>query len=787
MHKYVYATIFISAALTSSIIAQTSGVSSIHGEVRDPQAASVPGARVSAFSRGTSNAVSTTTDAQGFYHISGLPPGNYLIEVSAPGFARFTGQPVHLDRGATASLDIPLQIETARQQVVVTASGTAETAGEVAKSVTLIDEEEIRQRDEPAIADVLRTVPGLRIQQLGGLGGFTSIKTRGLRNQDTAILFDGLRFRDITTPQGDASSFVQDFLDTSLDRIEVLRGSGSSLYGSNAIGGAINLIGSEGGGQTRGSVLLEGGSLGTFRGKAEIGGGMLDNRVQYSAGLTHLDVTSGIDGHNPARITSGQGRVGSEIAPGLRVIARMYGADSLSRQVGEPGAIGNLPPNGIVDAVSNLTFQPAPDDPDSSRSARFLAGALILQGTPTPRINYSATYQGVSTWSDFGNGPAGTGYQPVGGNTHSIAEGLDQIINAQGSIQWTQHSLLTGGYEFEDESYTSRSLQVADVGDSRADISEHSNAVFVQDQERFFENRLIVAGSFRTQLFGVNQPVFTPQQSAPYAGTTLSTPPNAYTGDGAVAWFFRKTGTKIRAHGSRGYRAPSIYERFGTYFDPIYGYSAYGDPRLTPEHSTSFDAGIDQEFWNNRVRASGTYFYTRLENTILFSENIDGATDPYGRYFGYANGKGGLARGFETSVTAAPSRSLHVTASYTYTNSQQNTPAVEDIVRSLNLPEHQFTIVATQWVGPRFYVNFDLSASSSYLAPVTSAETFQAYPFRFDGIHKGGLGASYRLPISEFRAVRFFGRITNLFNQSYYEAGFRTAGVGGSGGMQFEF
>jgi outer membrane receptor protein involved in Fe transport len=141
----------------------------------------------------------------------------------------------------------------------------------------------------------------------------------------------------------------------------------------------------------------------------------------------------------------------------------------------------------------------------------------------------------------------------------------------------------------------------------------------------------------------------------------------------------------------------------------------------------------------------------------------------------------------ETSVTMAPARSLDVMASYTYTNSQQGTPVVENIVRSLELPKHQFSVAATQRLGSRIFVNFTLVASSNYLAPVTSAATFASLPFRFNGIHKADLGGSYRLPLSESRAVRFFARVINLFNQDYFEAGFRTPGIGGTGGIQLEF
>ena len=784
-------------AILSAVFAngQTT-TTSIHGQVADPQGKAVPGAALTLYARGGGEPSNTTAGAAGDYRFDGLEAGDYLIEARAPGFARFTTESVRVERGAQATEDIALKLATAAEQVVVTASGTAQTPDEISKSVSVVDHSEIEQRDDATIAGALRTVPGLRVQQLGGLGGLTSIKTRGLRNEDTAILFDGLRFRDVTSPQADASGFIQDFVDTDIDRVEVLRGTGSSLYGTDAIGGAINLISDDGGGRTRGSVLVEGGALGTFRGKAEMAGGALDNRLEYSGGLTHLNVTQGVGGDEPARITSGQGRVSYQVTPAIQLVARMYAADSLSAQTGEPQAVGTLPAMGIVNAVpisqSNVgdaTFLPNPNDPDSSRAARFLAGAFTLNGHPSATTGYSVTYQGVNTWSDFGNGPAGVGYQPVGGNTHSIYDGTDQILSAQGNTQLTRFTLLNGGYEFEHENYDNLSLQPQSIGNSRVDATEHSNAVWVQDQARLFDGRLMLAASVRAQFFHLTEPQFAPAASAPYAGVQVPSPPNAYTGDASVAWFFRKTGTKIRGHAGRGYRAPSLYERFGTYFDPIYGYSVYGDPRLGPDRSTAFDGGIDQDFWNGRVRASATYFYTRLENEIIFdfSGLINPATDPYGRYGGYLNTPGGLSRGVESSVTAAPTHSLSLTAAYTYTNSQQRTPIAEGIFQSYAIPDHQFSLVATQNIGSRFYVNFDLAASSNYLAPIYSPADFLSRVFRFPGMHTVDLGASYRLPLSEFRAVRFFGRVTNLLNQNYYEAGFRTAGIGAYGGAQFEF
>jgi outer membrane cobalamin receptor len=114
-----------------------------------------------------------------------------------------------------------------------------------------------------------------------------------MRSSDTALLIDGLRFRDAAGTQGDASGFFQDMTIVDTERIEFLRGSGSSLYGSHAMAGVINVNSSQGGGKTHGEIRAEGGGLGLLRGVARVGGGLADNRFIYSGGFSHLNVTDG--------------------------------------------------------------------------------------------------------------------------------------------------------------------------------------------------------------------------------------------------------------------------------------------------------------------------------------------------------------------------------------------------------------------------------------------------------------------------------------------------------------
>ena len=171
-----------------------------------------------------------------------------------------------------------------------------------------------------------------------------------------------------------------------------------------------------------------------------------------------------------------------------------------------------------------------------------------------------------------------------------------------------------------------------------------------------------------------------------------------------------------------------------------------------------------------------------------FSGLINSATDPFGRFGGYVNTNGGIARGAELSLTATPARTLTLTAAYTYTKAQQRTPQVPGTVRTLIIPDHEFSLVATQRFGRRVMINFDLAASSNYLAPIFNPVTFASRGFRFRGLLKADLGGSYTLPLgSEKRSVRFFGYVDNLFDREYFESGFRTPGINGRAGAAFVF
>jgi iron complex outermembrane receptor protein len=751
--------------------------------VSDPQGAAVPSASVTVVARDNGARLTGATSAQGLLYLNAIPPGDYLVTAAAHGFAASEPQSVHVNADAPAETTIHLALAAVRSEVVVTADGTPQSVDETSKAVSSIDAAELRDRDLFTIADAVDTTAGVRVEQESGFGGLASIALRGLPAYDTAVLIDGLRFRDPTATQGDASALIQDLIVTDTSNVEILRGAGSSLYGTNAVGGVVNVITDQGGGPNHGSVLTEGGSEGTFRGRAQFGGSSLDDRLDYSGGVSFLDVIRGLDDDSPARTSSGQGRVSWRLNSNTQIFVRLYGADSFAKQKDSPETVADLSATGIVEAVPNVTFIPSVDDPDYTRTAYFIAGAAGITGHITEALGYSATYQGLATERIFSDGPAGTGYQPEG-NVHSYYYGQTHTANAQVNYQWG-HQLLDAGYEFERERFASPYVDdLTPANDANVNASEQSNAFFAQDQVRLFSDRLNIAGSFRAQYFDLTQPVFTPLTTSPYAGQQYGAPPPAYTGDGSLAYLLRRSGTKIRAHVGRGYRAPSLFERFGSSYDSIYGYSFYGDPRLQPERSISADAGFDQSMFRNRLRFGATYFYTQLQEVIAF--NTLPATDPFGRYYGYLNEAGGLSRGVEVSASAAVTRSLDLRGSYTHTSAVNRQP-VDGVWPTWLVPTNMYTLLANERVNPRLTVTFSLVASNNYLYPVYDPVTYADVPFRFAGQKLAGLAVNYRIPLSDTRAVRFFGNVNNLFNQNYFEGGFRTPPILGLGGAQFEF
>jgi iron complex outermembrane receptor protein len=734
----------------------------------------------------------TITDESGNYRFENVSDGIYLL--------------IYNDTKSQVKVENGIVTMSRVGEVVVISSGNLQADSEVSKTVNVIDNQEIQARNEFSLVDALKTIPGFRVQQLGGFGKTANIKTRGLRNQDTAVLIDGIRFRDASSITGDASAFLSDFTFTGTNRVEVLRGSGSSLYGTNAIGGVLDLQTAKPTTDLHGAFLGEYGGLGLKRFRGNVSDG--SDKIGFNLGVARTVFTEGIDGEDDARNTNAQGRIDYNPFSKTNISARFYISDAYVRLNSNPDTIGNLPAiTQIINAVplsqSELTrfenrtlisqlnrgdanFISDANDPDSVQKSKFYNGQLLLTQIINSRLIFQGSYQALKTSRENDNGILGVGFQSA---STGIFEGQIHTLNGHFSYTPTANNELTVGYEYEWEKFGNDgfSANVANNFSTRA--RQQSNTFYVQDLQSFFNRRLQIAGGFRAQFFSLKKPDFS-SANAPYQNVTLENPPTAYTGDGSISYFVEKSKTKIRAHVGNGYRVPSLYERFGTFYSTFGtpGFVGLGDPRLKPERSISFDAGVDQTIFGNRAKLSATYFYTRLQRTIDFSNSL--TSDPFSRFFGYINSEGAISRGAEFSGEVKPFSSTNIFASYTFTNSDQRAPQVpgSGIIKTLGVPAHQFTLVATQRIANRLTLSFDFLATSSYLAPIFSSTIFSSRIYRFNGARKADAAASYEIPTNKDKLrFRIFGTIENLFDYEYYENGFLTAGRTARGGLSVVF
>ena len=766
-------------ATASQTFSQSS--TSISGHVIDQNGAAVSGADIQLRSR-TSAPFAARTDEKGFYSFTSIPAGDYLLEVNADGFASFTLKDLHLARGRSLTSDVRLSIKTISENVVVTATGTAQSADEIAKAVTVLDDQTIESRREVSLTESLRGIPGVRVQQQGSPGALTTIRLRGQRNFDTAILIDGLRVRDASDINGSAVSIISDLLPAGVDRVEILRGSGSSIYGSNAIGGVVNLVPVNGSGHAHFEFGFDGGSLALFRERIK-GAGGVGKRSGYSFALTRLDVRHGVDRNDEYGDAAGAGRWYFNPRPSIAISANFYGTVANARVNDSPFALpaAFTSTTQYPKAVEGVTFHSDVNNPDEGRRNRLLVGALRFAQQLNDRVSYTIAYQHVGTRRRNYNGPAVDPkfavLYPFGDFAFvSTNNGAADTLDARANLQLGRHDLATAGFEFEHESIFQSSLPSFSPVNDTTD-RQRTAAVFGQNQISALNDRLQFLTAVRWQSFHIS--------AADRPGLLQAvTPKNSVTGDGALAYFVRSTNTKLRAHVGNGFRAPSLFERFGQGTFAQIGFTRFGDPTLRAEQSISVDGGFEQRIAGNRARLGATYFYTHLQRVITFKSF---SVDPLGlkRFSGYVNEPGGISRGVETYVEAAPWMNADWRASYTFTNSDR--AVAGGLLREYVIPRHLFSIALNQRLRS-FLLSFQLNHTGSYIAPVFEND----FPFRtaeltFAGYTKADAFASYERRLSESVTMTMFGGAENLFNVNYFENGFRAPGIVARAGVNVRF
>lgn len=397
-------------------------------------------------------------------------------------------------------------------------------------------------------------------------------------------------------------------------------------------------------------------------------------------------------------------------------------------------------------------------------------------------VSYSFAYQRVSSDRRNYNGPAVdprfTTFVPFGDFEFlNINNGDTDTLDGRVNLRFTNANLLTAGFEFERESLFQSSQPSFNTFNNTTD-RQRTFAVFGQDLMSLFDDRLHLSLGVRGQWYRIrsaDRPGFLQGRETE----------SSVTGDGSIAYFIRSSGTKLRAHAGNGFRAPSLFERFGEGTFGSAGVMRFGDPTLKAEQSISVDGGFDQRLANDRVLFGATYFYTRLQRVIAFTGFL---VDPLGlgRFGGFENRPGGLSRGVETYFNTAPVKRMDLRVSYTFTNSDRSLTA-QGLQPEYVIPEHLFGMTLTQRYRSLLF-SFDLNRTGSYISQVFENNfPFRMAELRFSGYTKADVFVSYERRQSERVTWVLFGGVENVLNQEYFENGFVAPKALGRGGVRVRF
>ncbi|OFV96147.1 MAG: hypothetical protein A3F68_04760 [Acidobacteria bacterium RIFCSPLOWO2_12_FULL_54_10] len=761
---------------------------SLSGTVSDPSGGRVAAATVTLYdSAGRSKQL--LTDAEGRFAFEQEAPGSYVVECSKTGFQKLSRRINMADSG---NVELQLELAGLDQHVIVIASELPELWEEISKSVSMISQETLINSDALTLNESLRQIPSLQVQQQGGPGALSAYRMRGMRPEDAAVLLDGFRVLDPTDTKTSARPFLSFLTATDVDRIEVLRGAGSTLYGTNAMGGAINMISQEPRKPLGGAISLQGGSLGLLRGGGEIGGFTKGRRVAYSLRADHINYTRGQDGNDPYRVSSGSAYASIAPSSESRLVARFQITDAFLLLNESPTPVPGLMPLAAGSRLRNATPYPGPgatfipqlDDPDFREEVRYARATVRWDHSPYRNWNYSVGFQNFHPRRLDEDGPAMSPLAKELGAQDANPPDQQRFRGEVNEFFWRNNFFANAKSSLHFALGYDHSRLDQTVFGLRTEAAQGSLSLQLQNQTRLLDHRLHIHLAYRAQRYDLDQPRFNNDPANPFAIVSDLNVPATHSGDAAVAYYFPRTGTKVRVHAGNGYRSPSLFERFGA--GEFGGFRSYfGDPRLRAEKAVFADGGIDQSLFREKLQMSATYFYTYLNTIIDFGPPEN---DPFDRFFGYVNLQGGHARGVEISAESRPAAFLQWHASYTLTKSIQPSATSAGTTRVLGLSDHQFSYGVN--VSPSRRVNLNLQgySVSDYDYPAFGIVfTIPSETYRFAGYTLLDVTGSLVLRESDESRLRYVLKVENLLDRQYYQGGFLAPGATVRTGVHWEF
>lgn len=625
--------------------------------------------------------------------------------------------------------------EEIRDTLVVTASRVPVPLVAAGSSVSVIDREQIEARQSVFAVDLLQDVPGVAVSRSGGIGSQTQIRVRGAEANQVLVLIDGIEAND---PAGNDEFAFQDLTTWDVERIEVVRGPQSALWGSDALAGVVNVITRAPTEEFTAAGFAE---AGAFDSRA-IGGRIAGEVLGARSGLSLSRFDS--NGDNSSR--SGNEDDGYE-----NTTASLTLAGNPSDRLGLDFAGRYTATNKEFDGTDFVSTGLPADTGDETAVdlGYFRAGGTLAlaDGRWTQRLQAAWTTTDTENSNEFG----------ASGSTDADKYGL----NYQTTWQFTRRTAESSGNSItlaldRERQEFGQSGLASPFGDpNQSQDIDNTAAVLELLLSPFERTSLSLSGRYDDN------------SDFDDIGTFRAT----------TAWTAEGTGTRLHAAFGTGQKAPTFIERFGFFPDQF-----IGNPDLQPEKSTAWEAGVEQPFWNGRVSLGATYFREELENeingfafdpdTFLFTaENLDGESE---------------RRGVEVSALARIKDSLRFSGSYTYTDAAQPDSLAGEDTREIRRPRHTANLNA----GWRLLDSrADLNVNLTYVGDQDDTFFEVAPPFGtqtidLDSYYLASLAVSYRLTDQ----ASVYARAENLLDEDYENVyGYNTPGIGAYAGIRLTF
>lgn len=612
-------------------------------------------------------------------------------------------------------------------KVVVIATRVETPMEEIASSVTVISSKEIERKQKTTVLEVLKGLPGLDVVQNGGVGGATSIFLRGANSEHTLVMIDGVEVNDPISP-GRSYDFAHLTVD-NIERIEVIRGPQSTLYGSDAIGGVVNIITKKGEGKPKFFLSTEGGSFTTFRESTGVSGG---NRwINYSLGFSRLD-TDGIsaaskkdgnyerDGYKNTSLSARLGFIPKENLD----VDFIFHYIKAKTELDNFGGVGGDDPNYVQESEQFLF--------------KTQLGLSLFEKVWTQKLGFAMNDydRDVKNKKDP---------QHPFDSERGQYDGQLMKLDWQHHLQLHKTNALTFGFEYEREEGKSKYYWESIWGPGQSifpNKTANIKGYYIQDEIKLWD-RLFATLGIRID-----------DHSRFGSETTYRVAP---------AYLIKETNTKIKGTFGTGFKAPTLYQLFApaTLWGPI------GNKDLKPEKSKGWDFGVEQNFFKNRVTLGATYFRNDFKDLIQFD---------WGQ--GYINIAKAKTEGVELFASAKPIDDLTLRINYTYTDTEDKTTGEALIRRPKNKIGFDINYhflnngnvnLGVIYVGKRDDLDFSISPSRRV---------------KLDQYTLVNLAVSYDIT----KNFQLFGRVENLLDKEYEEVkGFGTPGLSFFGGMKLSF